>query len=100
MLTPLQLIKAEFYSIMHTKNGPELTDRQKDAGGMIHHSTKRSNQFGHPFLAAPQIEAGLMKFKFEDSSLVDLLSPLVQEAQLIAQTRQIKVRFDAGEIPH
>ncbi len=99
MRTPLQVIKAGCYSIMHARNGPELTDRQKDAVGMIHQSTNRINQFVNLFLDVAKMEAGLMKFKFEESSLVDLLSPLVQEAQLIAQTRQIKVKFDASEIP-
>ncbi|HEV8538339.1 MAG TPA: HAMP domain-containing sensor histidine kinase, partial [Bacteroidota bacterium] len=31
--------------------------------------------------------------------IVDLLTPLIQEAQLIAQTRQIGLEFLAGEVP-
>ena len=99
MRTPLQVIKAGCYSIMHAKNGPELTDRQKDAVGMIHQSTNRINQFVNLFLDVAKMEAGLMKFKFEESSLHDVLSPLVQEAQLIAQSRQIKVGFRSEEAP-
>jgi two-component system sensor histidine kinase GlrK len=99
MRTPLQVIKAGCYSIMHAKNGPELTDRQKDAVGMIHQSTNRINQFVNLFLDVAKMEAGLMKFKFEESNLHDLLNPLVQEAQLIAQSRQIKVGFTAEEVP-
>lgn len=99
MRTPLQVIKAGCYSIIHTKNGPVLTDKQKDAVGMIHQATNRINQFVNLFLDVAKMEAGLMKFKFEDLSIVEVLNPLVQEAQLIGQTRQIKVSFEADEIP-
>jgi signal transduction histidine kinase len=76
-----------------------LTDRQKDAVGMIHQATNRINQFVNLFLDIAKMEAGLMKFKFEESNVAEVLTPLVQEAQLIGQTRQIKVTFEAQEVP-
>jgi signal transduction histidine kinase len=99
MRTPLQVIKAGCYSVMHTKNGPELTQRQRDAVGMIHQATNRINQFVNSFLDIAKMEAGLMKFNFETMSLADLLGPLIQEAQLIAQTRQINLGMTSEEIP-
>ncbi len=64
MRTPLQVIKAGCYSIIHTKDGPTLTQRQRDAVGMIHQATNRINQFVNSFLDIVKMEAGLMKFNF------------------------------------
>jgi len=98
MRTPLQVIKAGCYTVVHMKDGPVLNERQREAVGMIHQATNRINQFVNLFLDVAKMEAGLMKFKFEVSNLVDVLQPLVMEAQLIAETRQIKVNFDAQAI--
>lgn len=97
MRTPLQVIKAGCYSIIHTKDGPALTQRQRDAVGMIHQATNRINQFVNSFLDIAKMEAGLMKFNFDTQNLVEVLTPLVQEAQLIAQTRAINLNFSAEE---
>ena len=99
MRTPLQVIKAGCYSIVHTKDGPALTQRQRDAVGMISHATNRINSFVNSFLDIAKMEAGLMKFRFEEMNLIELLTPLVQEGQLIAQTRQIQMEFITSEIP-
>jgi two-component system, NtrC family, sensor histidine kinase GlrK len=93
MRTPLQVIKAGCYSIVHTKDGVPLTQKQKDAVGMIHQATNRINNFVNSFLDIAKMEAGLMKFNFEQNDIVEIFTPLVQEAQLIAQTRQIKLDF-------
>ena len=93
MRTPLQVIKAGCYSIVHTKDGVPLTQKQKDAVGMIHQATNRINNFVNSFLDIAKMEAGLMKFNYEQNDLVEVITPLIQEAQLIAQTRQIKLDF-------
>ncbi|MBI5020094.1 MAG: HAMP domain-containing histidine kinase [Ignavibacteriales bacterium] len=93
MRTPLQVIKAGCYSIVHTKDGVPLTQKQKDAVGMIHQATNRINNFVNSFLDIAKMEAGLMKFNYEQTDLIDVITPLIQEAQLIAQTRQINLDF-------
>ncbi len=98
MRTPLQVIKAGCYSIIHTKDGPVLTQKQRDAVGMIHQATNRINQFVNSFLDIAKMEAGLMKFNFENINIVELLTPLVQEAQLIAETRKIHLAFLTEDI--
>jgi two-component system sensor histidine kinase GlrK len=100
MRTPLQVIKAGCYSIIHTKekDAPVLTQRQRDAVGMIHQATNRINQFVNSFLDIAKMEAGLMKFNFAPLNLVEVLTPLVQEAQLIAQTRSINLEFLPEEV--
>jgi two-component system sensor histidine kinase GlrK len=99
MRTPLQVIKAGCYSIIHAKDVTPLTPKQRDAVGMIHQATNRINQFVNSFLDIAKMEAGLMKFRFEDADLVEVLNPLVQEAQLIAQTRQIALEFLSADVP-
>jgi len=99
MRTPLQVIKAGCYSIIHAKDVTPLTQKQRDAVGMIHQATNRINQFVNSFLDIAKMEAGLMKFRFEEANLNDVLNPLIQEAQLIAQTRQIALEFFSTEIP-
>lgn len=93
MRTPLQVIKAGCYSIVHTKDGVPLAQKQKDAVGMIHQATNRINNFVNSFLDIAKMEAGLMKFNYEQNDLIEVITPLIQEAQLIAQTRQIKLDF-------
>jgi signal transduction histidine kinase len=99
MRTPLQVIKAGCYSIIHTKDGPQLTQRQRDAVGMIHQATNRINNFVNSFLDIAKMEAGLMKFNFQMHDLVEIVTPLIQEAQLIAQTRQIVLFSHADSVP-
>jgi len=99
MRTPLQVIKAGCYSIIHAKDVTPLTQKQRDAVGMIHQATNRINQFVNSFLDIAKMEAGLMKFRFEEANLNDVLNPLFQEAQLIAQTRQIAMEFFSTEVP-
>jgi signal transduction histidine kinase len=99
MRTPLQVIKAGCYSIIHAKDGPQLTQRQRDAVGMIHQATNRINNFVNSFLDIAKMEAGLMKFNFQMHDLVEIVTPLIQEAQLIAQTRQIVLFSHAESLP-
>jgi two-component system sensor histidine kinase GlrK len=99
MRTPLQVIKAGCYSIVHMKGSTPLAPSQREAVGMIHHATNRINQFINLFLDVAKMEAGLMKFDFTECDLVELLTPLVQEGQLIAQSRNIRVELKAGPIP-
>jgi two-component system sensor histidine kinase GlrK len=99
MRTPLQVIKAGCYSVIHARDGASLNQRQRDAVGMIHQATNRINQFVNLFLDIAKLEAGLMKFSFQSTNLVDLLSPLIQEAELIGQTRQITIGFTADQLP-
>ncbi len=93
MRTPLQVIKAGCYAIANTKDSPKLGPRQTEAIGMIQQATNRINHFVNSFLDVAKMEAGLMKFNFESADLIEMLEPIVHEAQLIGQTRQINVKF-------
>jgi signal transduction histidine kinase len=99
MRTPLQVIKAGCYTVVHTKDAPPLTVQQREAVAMIHQATNRINTFVNSFLDIAKMEAGLMKYNFTPLKISDLLLPLVQEVQLIAQTRQIALTFDAQDVP-
>ena len=99
MRTPLQVIKAGCYTILHAKDAPALAQRQRNAVGMIHQAANRINHFVNSFLDVAKMEAGLMKFNFEEIGLIELLTPLIQEAQLIAKTREITVELTTGELP-
>jgi two-component system sensor histidine kinase GlrK len=93
MRTPLQVIKAACYAISNGRESPKLVPRQVEALGMIQQATNRINHFVNSFLDVAKLEAGLMKFNFEHTDLIELLKPIVHEAQLIGQTRQIAVTF-------
>jgi len=60
---------------------------------MIQQATNRINSFVNSFLDIAKMEAGLMEFMFEPAGLIELMEPIVQEAQLIGQARQINVQF-------
>lgn len=97
MRTPLQVIKAGCYQVIHSKSGPVLTQAQRDAIAMIHQATNRINTFVNSFLDVAKMEAGLMKFNFAPTDLKEVLTPIIQEAQLIGQTRQITLDFVADD---
>ncbi|HUN65825.1 MAG TPA: HAMP domain-containing sensor histidine kinase [Bacteroidota bacterium] len=99
MRTPLQVIKAGCYSIVHMKGGTPLAPSQREAVGMIHNATNRINQFINLFLDVAKMEAGLMKFNFTRQDLVELITPLVQEGQLIGQSRNIRVSLRSDPVP-
>lgn len=98
MRTPLQVIKAGCHAILHAKDGPKLTQRQVDAVGMIHGATNRINSFVNSFLDIAKMEAGLMKFNMESVDINEFVTPLINEAQLIGQARQVKVEFQTHPI--
>lgn len=93
MRTPLQVIKAGCHAITRSKGAAPLIQRQIDAVTMINQATNRINRFVTSFLDITKIESGLMKFEFVQTDIIELISPLVQEAQLIGQSRQISVEF-------
>jgi two-component system sensor histidine kinase GlrK len=99
MRSPLQVIKAGCHMITHTKDGPSLNQKQVDAVGMIHQAANRINSFVNSFLDVAKMEAGLMTFQFESTDLLELMTPLIHEAQLIGQTRQVVVEFIADQVP-
>ncbi len=98
MRTPLQVIKAGCHAITRTKEAAPLVQRQIDAVAMINQATNRINRFVTSFLDISKIESGLMKFEFIPTDVVELITPLVQETQLIGQTRQIGVEFQYDDI--
>ncbi|MBI3195366.1 MAG: HAMP domain-containing histidine kinase [Ignavibacteriae bacterium] len=98
MRTPLQVIKAGCHAITKTKEAAPLVQRQIDAVAMINQATNRINRFVTSFLDITKMESGLMKFEFIPTDVVELITPLVQEAQLIGQTRQITVDFIHDDI--
>ncbi len=98
MRSPLSVILAACQLIVRTKDGPPLTKQQSDAIGMIQNAAKRINNFVNSFLDIAKMEAGLMTFHFETIDLIELVNPMVQEAKLIAQTRNISVDFLKTEV--
>ncbi len=93
MRSPLQVIKAGCHMISHTKEAPPLIPRQVEAVALINQAANRINRFVNSFLDIVKIESGLMKFFFIPTDILELVTPLVQEAQLIGQSRQIGVEF-------
>lgn len=99
MRSPLQVIKAGCHMITHTKDSPSLSQKQIDAVGMIHQAANRINSFVNSFLDVAKMEAGLMTFQFESTDLLEMMTPLIHEAQLIGQARQVVVEFFADQVP-
>ena len=93
MRSPLQVIKAGCHMLTHTRDATPLTTRQVEAVALINQAANRINRFVNSFLDIVKIESGLMKFYFVPTDLLELMTPLVQEAQLIGQSRQIAVEF-------
>jgi len=93
MRSPLQVIKAGCHMIAHTKEAAPLLPRQVEAVALINQAVNRINRFVNSFLDIVKIESGLMKFVFIPTDIFELINPLVQEAQLVGQSRQIDVEF-------
>ncbi len=98
MRSPLQVIKAGCHMISHTRDASPLLPRQVEAVALINQAVNRIHRFVNSFLDIVKIESGLMKFIFIPTDIFDLVNPLVQEAQLVGQTRQIAVEFTYDSI--
>jgi signal transduction histidine kinase len=98
MRTPLQIIKTGCYSIVRGKDALPLSQRQLDAVGMIKLATDRINDFVNSFLDIAKMEAGLVKFNFVSTDVVDLIDQRVRPLQLIAEARKITLTFKPEKI--
>lgn len=99
MRTPLQVIKAACHMLVHSKTAAPLTEKQVQSVSMIHQATNRINSFVNTFLDIAKMEAGLMTFHFEPTNINELIRPLVAEAQLIGQARNVKVEHITEVFP-
>ena len=98
MRSPLQVIKAGCHMIARSKDAPPLTQKQTDAVALINQAANRIHRFVNSFLDIVKIESGLMQFYFLPTDMLELMTPLVQEAELLGQSRQIKVDFQHDKI--
>lgn len=99
MRTPLQVIKAACHMLVHSKTAAPLTEKQVQSVSMIHQAANRINSFVNTFLDIAKMESGLMTFNFEQTDINECIQPLVAEAQLIGQARQVKVEFLTNTFP-
>jgi signal transduction histidine kinase len=99
MRTPLQVIKAACHMLVHSKTAAPLSEKQVQSVSMIHQAANRINSFVNTFLDIAKMEAGLMTFRFERVDINECIEPLVAEAQLIGQARQVKVDFQTSSFP-
>jgi signal transduction histidine kinase len=99
MRTPLQVIKAACHMLVHSKTAAPMNEKQVQSVSMIHQAANRINSFVNTFLDIAKMESGLMTFNFEKSDINECIQPLVAEAQLIGQARQVKVEYVTNEFP-
>ncbi len=92
------ILGAHFF--LTNKRGHLLNDEQKKMLEIIHNSVEQVSNFSHQFLDVAKVEAGMMRYKFEDADVVALVRTVVKESELSALRKNIDVDFRPTSLPN
>jgi signal transduction histidine kinase len=81
------------------KRGPLNADQQKLVAS-IKEGVKKLTHFSNQFLDIQKIEHGSMEYNFVRSNLHDIITPAIEDAQLIATQREVSLIYSADSTLH
>lgn len=96
--TPLQAMLSAHFLLSEQRLGP-INAEQASLLTSIRESIDKLTKFSNQFLDIAKVEAGMMEYSFEQVDLVKLISPAIDEAQLIAARKAITVDLTYTEVP-
>jgi signal transduction histidine kinase len=95
---PLQSVMAAYYLLSEQHRGP-LNEEQQKLLNLIRDNIDRITRFSNQFLDLAKIEAGAMEFTLAPVTIPDLLTPLMDNMQVLAQRRNITLTVQGEEVP-
>ena len=96
--TPLQAIYAIYYMLAEQVAGP-LNDRQRSLLTAIRDNIDLLSTFSNQFLDLAKIEAGMMEFHRQPIDLLSVITPVINNARLIASQKEINIGLAAQAVP-
>lgn len=94
--TPLQTMLSAQYLLMEQKRGPLNTEQMRLLTS-IKEGIRKLTHFSNQFLDIQKIEHGSMEYRITACALLEILRPVVDDAQLMAAERNVTVEFTADE---
>jgi len=95
---PLQSILSAHYLLTRKGDAP-LTDNQVKLLNGIRENVQKIANFSNQFLDLSKIEAGMMQYNATPVDLASIVKPVVDDAALVAQGKEIAISFVAKESP-
>jgi two-component system sensor histidine kinase GlrK len=90
--TPLQTMLSAQYLLAEQKRGPLNADQTRLLNS-IKEGIKKLTIFSNQFLDIQKIEHGAMEYSFAPSNMLDIVTPAVEDAQIIAAQKDVTVVF-------
>lgn len=92
--TPLQTMLSAQYLLLDQKRGT-LTPDQVRLVMSIKEGIRKLTHFSNQFLDIQKIEHGSMEYHFKRSNIVQIVTPLVEDTQLIASQKEVTVNYSS-----
>jgi signal transduction histidine kinase len=96
--TPLQSMHAVYYMLAEQIAGP-LNERQRSLLTTIRDNIDSLSTFSNQFLDLAKIEAGMMEFHTQPVDLLSVITPVINNARLIASQKEINIGLAAQAVP-
>jgi signal transduction histidine kinase len=96
--TPLQSMHAVYYMLAEQIAGP-LNERQRSLLTTIRDNIDSLSTFSNQFLDLAKIEAGMMEFRTQPVDLLSVITPVINNARLIASQKEINIGLAAQAAP-
>jgi len=95
---PLQSILSAHYLLTRKGDAP-LTEGQVKLVNGIRDSVQKIANFSNQFLDLSKVEAGMMQYNAVPVDLASIVKPVVDDAALVAQGKEIAISFVAQDTP-
>lgn len=96
--TPLQSMHAAYYMLAEQIAGP-LNERQRSLLTSIRDNIDALSTFSNQFLDLAKIEAGMMEFRRQPTDLLSVITPVINNARLVASQKDINIGLAAQAVP-
>ena len=95
---PLQSILSAHYLLTRKGDSP-LSDNQLKLLNGIRENVQKIANFSNQFLDLSKVEAGMMQYNATPVDLASIVKPVVDDAALVAQGKEISLSFVAKDTP-
>jgi signal transduction histidine kinase len=96
---PLQSMHAAYYMLAEQIAGP-LNERQRTLLTTIRDNIDALTRFSNQFLDLAKIEAGMMEFHPRSVDLLSVITPVINNARLVASQKEINIGLAAQAVPN
>lgn len=88
--TPLQTMLSAHYLLVEQKRGP-LNEEQLRLLNSMKEGIKKLTVFSNQFLDIQKIEHGRMEYNFQRTQVPDIITPVVEDAQILAAQKELRL---------